>query len=84
MNYSQIEQRQAEQDERVPVTQRVLDTIMEIRDSGETNMMDYRIVQQLANERECYSTVCWIQNNVLLYARGIMKGLTVIEEVTGE
>lgn len=88
MSQSQTEQRQAERqaerDERVPVTQRVLDTIMEIRDSGETNMMDYRAVQYFANERECYSTVCWIQNNVDLYARGISQGFKVVEEVTGE
>ncbi len=75
---------QTEQDERVPVTARVLNTIMEIRDSGETNMMDYRTVQHFADQRECYSTVCWIQNNRLLYAQGIRKGFKVIDEVTDE
>lgn len=72
--------REAEEDSRVPVTQRVLDTITEIRDSGKTNMFDYKTVQYFANELECYSTVCWIQNNHVLYGRGITQGFKVIEE----
>lgn len=66
-------------DEKVPVTQRVFDTIKEIRDSGKTNMFDYKTVQYFANELECFSTVCWIQNNVKLYGEGISKGFKVIE-----
>ena len=76
--------REAEEDKRVPVTQRVLDTITEIRDSGKTNMFDYKTVQYFANELECFSTVCWIQNNVELYGEGISQGFKLKEEVTGE
>lgn len=71
-------------DEKVPVTQRIFDTITDIRDSGETNMFDYKTVQYFANERECFSTVCWIQNNVGLYSKGITHGFKVIEEVKDE
>lgn len=76
--------REAEEDSRIPVTQRVFDTITEIRDSGKTNMFDYKTVQYFANELECFSTVCWIQNNVDLYGQGISQGFKVAEEVTGE
>lgn len=72
-----------EEDERVPVTARILNTITEIRDSGVTNMFDIEAVQYHANDRDCYSTVCWIQNNKALYARGITKGFKVME-VTNE
>ena len=75
--------REAEEDKRVPVTQRVLDTITEIRDSGKTNMFDYKTVQYFANELECFSTVCWIQNNVELYGEGISQGFK-LKEVEGE
>lgn len=76
--------REEKKDERVPVTAKVLNTIMEIRDSGETNMFDYQAVQYFADQRGCHSTVCWIQNNVKLYAQGINHGFKEIEEVTGE
>lgn len=72
--------KEAETDERVPVSQRILDTITEIRDSGKTNMFDYKTVQYFANELECFSTVCWIQNNVKLYGQGISKGFKVTKE----
>jgi len=76
--------REAETDEKVPVTARILNTITEIRDSGKTNMFDYKTVQYFANERGCFSTVCWIQNNVDLYGQGISRGFKVIEEVKDE
>ena len=48
--------------------------ILEIRDSGETNMLDTRFVQRLAHERDFFELVCFIEDQLEKYSRFIMSG----------
>lgn len=48
--------------------------ILEIRDSGLTNMFDTKRVQQIANERKFYELVCFIEDHQDRYAKFIMLG----------
>ena len=52
----------------------VKEQILAIRDSGETNMLDYRAVQRLANEREFYELVCFIEDQPKQYCNFIISG----------
>lgn len=63
----------------VKVSKRVYEGIMEIRDSGETNMFAYNKVMQIANEREMYAVVSWMHENKTKYAEGIIEGFEVEE-----
>ena len=58
----------------VEVPQKVLDGIMEIRDSGQTNMCDRRTVQVIADQMEFFELVCWIEDNPKDYRIGILRG----------
>ena len=59
---------------KVKVTQKVLDGIMEVRDSGQTNMMDRGQVMVVADSLGFHDVVCWIEDNPKDYARGILRG----------
>lgn len=52
----------------------VKEQIMEIRDSGLTNMFDRNAVQRLANEREFFELVCFIEDHPERYFNFIMTG----------
>ena len=43
------------------MTQTIKEQILAIRDSGETNMFDARMVQVIANDREFYELVIFIE-----------------------
>jgi len=63
----------------VEVPQKVLDGIMGVRDSGQTNMMDRQEVMVVADSLGFSETVCWIEENRKDYGRGIMSGFKVVE-----
>ena len=48
--------------------------ILDIRDSGLTNMLDANAVQRVAFERGHYELVCFIEDHRGDYARFIMSG----------
>lgn len=48
--------------------------ILTIRDTGETNMLDSRAVQVIANRLGFYELVVFIEENRREYARFIMAG----------
>ena len=52
---------------------------MEVRDTGQTNMLDSGEVQVIADSLGFYSLVNWIEENRQDYRRGIMRGFTVKE-----
>jgi hypothetical protein len=66
----------------VPVTQAVLDGILEIRDSGRTFMCDWRAVQRIADELGLYDLFLFIEENPREYFRGISVGFEVVKEGT--
>lgn len=53
---------------------RIFEQMMEIRESGEVNMLDTNGVQRLAFEREFYELVNYIEENREKYWRFIMTG----------
>ena len=55
-------------------TQTVRDQILAIRDSGETNMFDVPMVQQIANRKGYYELVLFLIDHRKEYANFIMKG----------
>ena len=56
------------------MTDKIRDEIMEIRDSGESNMFDAKTVQRLAYEREFYDLVTYIEEHPKEYANFILTG----------
>ena len=48
--------------------------IMEIRDSGETNMLDTRMVQYIANREGFYELVLFIEKHKKEYVNFIFTG----------
>ncbi len=63
----------------VKVPEKVLEEIMEVRDTGQTNMLDRGTVQVVADSLGFYSLVNWIEENRQDYRRGIMRGFTVTD-----
>lgn len=56
------------------MTKKIFDQIMAIRDSGETNMLDTRTVQWIANHEGFYELVIYIEDNSREYWNFIMTG----------
>ena len=65
---------------KIRVTQRVLAGIMAIRDSGRTNMCDWRTVQVIANELGCYELVVYLEDNWREYCCGISAGFEALNK----
>jgi len=59
----------------VVVSQAVYDGIIEIRDSGVTNMLDKAAVQFYADKNGNFELVNWIQDNPMLYAHTLFYGM---------
>lgn len=55
-------------------TETVREQILEIRDTGLTNMFDLPMVQRLAFDRDYYELVIYIEEHPKEYARFIMTG----------
>ena len=56
------------------MTEKVFRQLMEIRDSGLTNMFDTNTVQRLAYDREMYELVMYIEEHKKEYVHFIMCG----------
>ena len=65
------------------VSVEVLTGIEAVRVSGETNMLDYRRVADLASETGWQTTSDWIRDNDDDYCRGVLQGFTLDEEPDG-
>ena len=59
---------------RMAMTEMVFSQLMEIRDSGITNMFDLDMVQRLAYEKGYYELVCYIEDHKKAYIHFIMTG----------
>ncbi len=64
----------------VEVTQKVLDEIMAVRETGDTNMLDRQTVQFIADKMGFFRLVIWMEDNPKDYGRGILSGFKVVEE----
>lgn len=53
---------------------KILSQIICIRDTGLTNMFDYRMVQQIAYEKNMYELVNYIEEDPQKYCEFILNG----------
>lgn len=60
--------------DKVKIDQEALEQLLEIRDSGATNMFDFNTVQRLAYEQDFYELVTWMDEHKNEYGRLIMYG----------
>lgn len=56
------------------MNEKIRSQIMAIRDSGETNMLDVRTVQYIANREEFYELVVYLEEHSKEYIRFIFTG----------
>ena len=56
------------------MTDEIREQIMAIRDSGLTNMFDLNTVQRLANERDFFDLVMFIEEHKPEYVKFILTG----------
>ena len=56
------------------MTETVKQQIMAVRDSGETNMLDTRMVQYIANREGFYELVIYIEDHRKEYVHFILTG----------
>ena len=56
------------------MTKKIKEQILAIRDSGETNMLDTRTVQWIANRENYFELVIYIEENSREYWNFIMNG----------
>ena len=56
------------------MTKKIKEQILAIRDSGETNMLDTRTVQWIANRENYFELVIYIEENSREYWNLIMTG----------
>ena len=56
------------------MTEKIKEQIMAIRDSGETNMLDTRAVQYIANREGYYELVVYLEEHAKEYWHFIMTG----------
>lgn len=59
---------------KVKIDQIALEQLLEIRDSGATNMFDFNMVQRLAYEQDFYELVSWMDEHKNEYGKLIMYG----------
>ena len=59
---------------KVKIDSTALEQLLEIRDSGATNMFDFNTVQRLAYEQDFYELVTWMEEHRNEYGRLIMYG----------
>ena len=56
------------------ITDKIVEQILDIRDSGITNMLDTNVVQLAANDLGYYELVIFIEEHKDDYARFILNG----------
>ena len=66
--------------DKVKIDKTSLDQLLQIRDSGLTNMFDFTTVQRLAYDREFYELVTWMEEHKNEYGKLIMYGSADDEE----
>ena len=62
------------------MTNKIREQIMAIRDSGETNMLDTRTVQWIANREGYYELVIYLEDKKRDYWNFIMTGEAPMED----
>lgn len=62
------------------MTKKIKEQILAIRDSGETNMLDIRAVQWIANRENYFELVIYIEENSREYWNFIMTGGAPMED----
>ena len=60
--------------EEFTITEKIREQILTIRDSGETNMFDTRMVQYIANREGYYELVIYLEEHSKEYWHFIMTG----------
>lgn len=58
----------------ITMTEKIREQILAIRDSGETNMFDTRMVQYIANREGYYELVIYLEEHSKEYWHFIMTG----------
>ena len=58
----------------MPMTEKVRDQILTIRDSGLTNMFDVNMVQRIAYDWDMFDLVCYIEEHRGEYVHFILTG----------
>ncbi len=66
------------------MTRKIKEQILAVRDSGETNMLDTRGVQWIANREGYYELVIYIEENSREYWNFIMTGEAPMEDEDDE
>ena len=56
------------------ISEKIREQILEVRDTGRTNMFDCNTVQWIANELELYDLVVFIEEHPKEYIKFIFKG----------
>ena len=56
------------------MTETVREQILQVRDTGLTNMFDLNAVQRIAYDMDLYELVCFIEDNKAAYVRFILTG----------
>ena len=64
----------------IKVPTAVLDGLESVRESGETNMGDYRTVQTVAERLGYPETVLWIENHRYEYTEGVFRGFVGVRK----
>ena len=62
------------------MTAKVIEQILAIRETGETNMFDVNMVMQIANREGHYELVSYLADNSREYSRFILTGKARREE----
>lgn len=56
------------------ISEKIREQILEVRDTGRTNMLDYNTVQWIANKLELYDLVVFIEEHPKEYIKFIFEG----------
>ncbi len=56
------------------MTEKIKEQILAIRDTGETNMFDIPVVQQMAYDRDFYELVTYLEDHRKEYVHFILYG----------
>ena len=70
--------------EKVKIDSTALEQLLEVRDSGETNMFDFNAVQRIAYEHDFFELVTWMEEHCDEYGRLIMYGAAEEDEEAEE
>ena len=66
------------------MTTKIRDQILAVRDTGLTNMFDVPMVQRIANDRDFYDLVLYLEDNKKEYVNFIVTGEAPMESEDGE